>query len=203
MAVHVGSGDDMKVWNLPEKLLKSNSTFFTAALQSGFAEGISKIITLPEEDPDMFEYFVEWIYVGYGKKNPFEPDFFVSLWVLGDRLGCPLMQDDAMCDLALYYYDCHIEEDTLEEIYERSAPESKIRRFAIDKCLFDAREKCADGHEDGCSYLQFVKDNEDFAQQLAEATILLSNRKPKNPSDNTSSYLYAPSPCTSKKKSGS
>lgn len=29
--VHVGSGDDKKVWHLPEKLLKSKSTFFTAA----------------------------------------------------------------------------------------------------------------------------------------------------------------------------
>ena len=202
--MHVGSEDAKKVWHLPEKLLKSKSTFFTAALESGFAEGISKIITLPEENPDIFKYFVEWLYVGYDKSLLTGTDFLVPLWALADRLGCPLMQDVAMGKLIMYYDEAHIEVVTLNQIYELSAPESKIRRFAIDKCLHHVRLDCdcPGRHENRCTYLEFVKDNEDFAQQLAEATILLGSGEPNDPLCDASPYLCAPSPCTSKRRSG-
>ena len=201
--MHVGSGDDKKIWHLPEKLLKSNSTFFTAALEGGFAEGISKNITLPDEDPDIFKCFVEWLYVG-DQIAALGSVFLVWLWNLGDRLGCPLMQDDAICNIVLNYCNAHIEEITLKFIYEGSAPGSKLRRFAVDQCLLHVRQPREAWHNyEGCSYVHFVNDNEDFAQQLAEATILLGNEKPKDPFDDPSPYLYAPSPAKSKTRSGS
>ena len=201
--MHVGSGDAKKVWHLPEKLLMSNSTFFTAALQGGFAEGLSKNVKLPQEDAEIFKYFVEWLYVGYDQAAAFEPEFLVHLWTLGDRLGCSLMQNDAMRKLIAYEYDDHIEEVTLNQIYELSAPKSKIRRLAIDKCLYHIRQDCPGRHENRCTFLRFVKDNEDFAQQLAEATILLGSGDPNVPYRDKSPYLWAPSPAKSKTRSGS
>ena len=196
--MHVGSGNAEKVWHLPEKLLKSTSTFFTAALEGGFAEAISGNITLPEEDPDIFEYFVEWLYVGYDQEPAFEPDFSVSLWTLGDRLGCPLMQDDAMCDLLQYYSMYYIEEVTLKQIYKGSAPGSKIRQFAVDQCLFDLNQ-----NDNESSYLQFVNDSEDFAQQLAAAIVLLGSGDRINPCHDESQYLCAAKSCASKPTPGS
>ncbi len=194
--MHVGSGDARKVWHLPEKLLRSNTTFFTAALEDG---GISRKIRLPYEDPDIFQWFVVWLYVGCNQMAELEPDLQVHLWALGDRLGCPLMQDDAMCNLI--EYDCHLGEVTLKHIYELSAPESKIRRFAIDQFLLHARQGCP--HENRCSYLQLAKDNEDFAQQLTEAIILLGSEEPNDPYFDESPYLCAPSPARSRTRSGS
>ena len=193
MAVHVGSGHEKKVWNLPEKLLKSNSTFFTAALQSGFAEGISKNITLPEEDPDMFQWFVAWLYTGYDAiriAELGEQDLLVPFWTLGDRLGCPLMQDDAMGNLIEYHDECQLEDVILKQIYEGSTRGSKLRLFAVDQCLFDVRNHALWSEK---SYSQFVKENEDFAQELAEATILLGEGDPKNPLNDMSPYLFASS----------
>ena len=190
--MHVGSGDARKVWYLPDKLLKSKSTFFTAALEGGFAEGISRIITLREENPDIFQHFVVWLYFGGDQIAASDQGSLACLWALGDRLGCPLMQDDAMCDLIYFCYNDHIDEDTLNKIYELSAPNSKIRRFAVDQCLFDVREGCPERDEFTCPYLQFAKDNEDFAQQLAEATILLSSEEPNDPNCDESPYLLAP-----------
>ena len=201
--MHVGSGDAKKVWHLPAELLKSKSTFFTAALEGGFAEGISQIITLPEENPRIFQVFVAWLYVGNNQIVTNTPDFFVSMWALGDRLGCPLIQDDAMCGLVALHRHCHLDEVTLKQIYELSAPESKIRRFAVDKCLFDIRQDNPEWHENKCSYFRFAEDNEDFAQQLAVATILLGSGNPKDPRNDKSPYLFTPSTCTSEEKSGS
>ena len=195
--MHVGAGDAKKVWHLPEKLLKSKSTFFTAALEGGFAEGISKTVTLPEEDPDLFENFVEWLYVGFNQSAEWDGDTLIDQWTLGDRLGCALMQDDAMCKLIKYYVDYHPVLDTLERVYEVSTPESKLRRFVIDQCLYDIRHSCPK-MEVECTYLQFLKQNEDFAKQLGEATILLANEEPKDPSRDQNPYLCGPSPCTPK-----
>ena len=199
MAVHVGSGDDMKVWNLPEKLLKSNSTFFTAALEGGFAEGISKIIALPEENPDIFKDFVAWLYVGGNQFAGLDPVSLACLWTLGDRLGCPLMQDDAMCDLIICCSSDYIDEDTLKQTYEGSTRGSKLRQFAVDQCLFDVRNNAPED-DDEWSYPRFVKDNEDFAQEIAKATILLREADPRDPGNDKSPYLYAPSPSTSSTK---
>ena len=188
---------------MPEKLLKSQSEFFTAALEGGFAEGISKSVTLPEEDPNIFGYFVEWLFVGHDQSAAFESDFLVRLWTLGDRLACPMMQDEAMCNLIDIYSDGHIDVDTLKQIYELSAPGSKIRGFVIDQCLFDIRGNCLGRHHKEWSYLQFAKENADFAQQLAEETILLSNRKPNEPYRHRSPYLFGPLSCPSTPSSGS
>ncbi|KAF4556271.1 Hypothetical protein D9617_1g081470 [Elsinoe fawcettii] len=49
---------------LHTELLVSVSPFFAAALQGHFAESASQIVTLPEEKPDMFEWFVQWLYTG-------------------------------------------------------------------------------------------------------------------------------------------
>ena len=192
--MHVGSGDAEKVWHLPGKLLKSNSTFFTAALEGGFAEGTSQSITLTEEDPNIFQWFVVWLYVGFDPvlKIETELDFFVPLWLLGDRLGCPLMQDDAMCDLITYHHKWYIDEVNLKQIYEGSTRGSKLRRFAVDQCLHDVRKCCAQGYKDGWSYPRFAEDNEDFAQELAQATISLGDGDPTNPLHDKSSYLFTP-----------
>ena len=166
--------------------------FFTAALDGGFAEGISKIITLPEENPDIFQWFVVWLYAGHDPIPKLEEkDLLVPLWFLGDRLGCPSVQDDAMCNLILRCEDDYIDEDTLKQIYEGSTQGSKLRRFAVDQCLLDVRNR-APAEDVAWSYPRFVKDNEDFAQELAEATILLRSAVPKDPADDSYPYLCAP-----------
>ncbi|PNS21414.1 hypothetical protein CAC42_1193 [Sphaceloma murrayae] len=45
-------------------LLVATSPFFAAALQGHFTESSSQTVTLPEEKPDIFEWFVQWLYTG-------------------------------------------------------------------------------------------------------------------------------------------
>lgn len=46
------------------ELLTSASPFFAAALNSTFAEGLDQTVRLPEEKPDIFEWFLQWLYTG-------------------------------------------------------------------------------------------------------------------------------------------
>nr|OQO18170.1 hypothetical protein B0A51_14102 [Rachicladosporium sp. CCFEE 5018] len=47
-----------------KELLCSASPFFAAALNSTFAEGLDQTVRLPEEKPEVFEWFLQWLYTG-------------------------------------------------------------------------------------------------------------------------------------------
>ncbi|KAH9825850.1 PAB1-binding protein 2 [Teratosphaeria destructans] len=47
-----------------KELLTAASPFFDAALNSTFAEGMDNQVKLPEEKPDSFEWFLQWLYTG-------------------------------------------------------------------------------------------------------------------------------------------
>jgi hypothetical protein len=47
-----------------KELLTAASPFFAAALNSTFAEGLDQTVRLPEERPEIFEWFLQWLYSG-------------------------------------------------------------------------------------------------------------------------------------------
>ena len=47
-----------------KELITSASPFFAAALNSTFAEGMDQTVKLPEEKPEIFEWFLQWLYTG-------------------------------------------------------------------------------------------------------------------------------------------
>lgn len=63
-------GDDTNATRPPvtymvhKELLTSASPFFAAALTSTFAEGLDQTVRLPEEKPEIFEWFLQWLYTG-------------------------------------------------------------------------------------------------------------------------------------------
>ncbi|KAF1946163.1 hypothetical protein EJ02DRAFT_418927 [Clathrospora elynae] len=55
-------GPSKACWTLPLDLLTHASPFFRAALTGNFLEAKTKTVTLPCEDPQIFEFFVHWLY---------------------------------------------------------------------------------------------------------------------------------------------
>ncbi|KAJ9620969.1 hypothetical protein H2203_007556 [Taxawa tesnikishii (nom. ined.)] len=51
-------------FRLHKEVLTRASPFFAAALNGAFAEGMDQTVKLPEEKPDIFEWFVQWLYSG-------------------------------------------------------------------------------------------------------------------------------------------
>ncbi|KAK5133050.1 hypothetical protein LTR08_008255 [Meristemomyces frigidus] len=68
--VEVVVGDDsdksrpVTKYTVHKELLTSASPFFAAALNGTFAEGLDQSVRLPEEKPDSFEWFLQWLYTG-------------------------------------------------------------------------------------------------------------------------------------------
>lgn len=51
-------------YTIHRDLLTAASPFFAAALNGTFAEGLDQTVRLPEEKPEIFEWFIWWLYTG-------------------------------------------------------------------------------------------------------------------------------------------
>ncbi|KAK4118054.1 POZ domain-containing protein [Parathielavia appendiculata] len=60
MTIHCGD----RVFKAHRAIVCSQSAFFDKALTGGFSEAATSIINLPEDDPDVMERFLEFLYTG-------------------------------------------------------------------------------------------------------------------------------------------
>ena len=185
IAIRVSVEANQKTWHLPKKLLTTKSTFFAAALDGGFAEQDSKTVTLPEVLSEDFEVWIQWLYLGelYPKRKDRMNlhKALVRLWNLGDMLGCPMFQDEALAELVGRMSDNlsnihNMPPELLAFIWDACAPGSKLRKFAIDHCILDVRMGRSNS-ESREAYIQFVEDNEDFERAYAAASITNGHRE--------------------------
>ncbi|EON61235.1 hypothetical protein W97_00448 [Coniosporium apollinis CBS 100218] len=94
--VHVGPEPVRFV--LHETLACRVCPFFERAIQRGFAEATSRMITLADDEPETFSEVVSWIY-----RDELFPDIALpeypkniqlcKLWVLADKLCMPVLQN--------------------------------------------------------------------------------------------------------------
>ncbi|KAK5712890.1 hypothetical protein LTR17_017859 [Elasticomyces elasticus] len=88
--VEVTVGDAVKeVFHIHDQFLYRGSLFFEAALRPEWREGRERAVKLPEEDPDVFCCYMQYLYTGYVSCTTETPAGYhklVKLWVLADHL---------------------------------------------------------------------------------------------------------------------
>ena len=99
----VGKGAKQRTFAIHEDIAKQHSDFIAAALRNGFIEGATRTIRLPEEDPQHFEVFVNFVYTGRiysfkedDRRNEGCDDEWNRLgecWIVGDKLLAQNFQD--------------------------------------------------------------------------------------------------------------
>ena len=193
----VGSQNAATIWHLPKALLIHESSFFAAALSGPFAEAKLNSVTMPDDDPDVFELWIQWLLVA---DIACEFDvLWVKAWILGDKLGCLEFQNLVMIRLL----DSHspfqkaglIEPSTLRVAYEGSAPGSKLRKWAIDLVLFETsynKKGDPSALQRNIDWVSQTKDIEGFSQDYMEACVGCSLKGgPANPWFASNQYLEA------------
>ncbi|KAI9720579.1 MAG: hypothetical protein M1812_002759 [Candelaria pacifica] len=111
-------------WQLPTKLLTHQSPFFAACLHpSTFSESQTLTIQLPEDDPEIFDLFVQWLFTGsFENENP-QNVWTEKAWVLGDKLGVGAFKD--LCMRVLWGEYSGEDEDEFEEEASASAEQEE------------------------------------------------------------------------------
>jgi hypothetical protein len=137
--------------------LIEHSAFFRAACRNGWKEATSRVIPVPDVDPDMFRAYLYWVHrkqIAFDiletddDENPAGDlevqhalnDLF-ELWLLGDRLSDTTLRNRVM-DALLYIireYGPWIEDnaeaitpETVSLIWSRTAGHRAIRRLVVD-----------------------------------------------------------------------
>ena len=196
----VGSQDAATTWHLPKAHLIRQSPFFAAALNGSFAEAKLNSVAMPDDDPNLFRLWVQWLYIGKITKpilSVEDINVVVKAWILGDKLDCHIFQDVVMMQLLA----CHspkverplIGTSTLRTAYEGSAPGSKLRKWALNFFLFEIG-KTRDGTflslQRNILWVSETKDIEDFSQDYMEASVEFSLQgNPTNPYTNGQQYM--------------
>ena len=82
MTVLVGGQEPQQRFHLHKDLLCNVSEFFSAALTGNFKEAEDGKITLPEQNPETFKYFVHWLYTGSLKGFYYPRTIEPTIWDL-------------------------------------------------------------------------------------------------------------------------
>ncbi len=197
----VGSQDAATTWHLPKAHLIRQSPFFAAALNGSFAEAKLNSVAMPDDDPNLFRLWVQWLYIGKITKpilSVEDINVVVKAWILGDKLGCHIFQNVVMLHFSLASHSPNwegplIEPSTLRAAYEGSAPGSMLRKWAIDFFLFETRNKRygkVSAQQRNILWVSETKDIEDFSQDYMAASVECSlEGEPANPYDNVVQYM--------------
>ncbi|KAK4547282.1 hypothetical protein LTR36_000937 [Oleoguttula mirabilis] len=80
-----------------ENLIRSHSGFFEAALSKEWAENVERLVKLPEDRPEVFKAYVQWLYSGriysINDGNLRNYSLLARMYALGEKLIDPEFQD--------------------------------------------------------------------------------------------------------------
>ena len=141
---------------------------------------------MPDDDPDVFKIWIQWLFVA---EISCESDFvLVKAWILGDKLGCLEFQNRVMTKLldshSPYNMANMVKPSTVRVAYERSAPGSKLRKWAIDFFLYEtSSNKSAHSLlQKNIDWVSQTKGIEGFSQDYMETCVRCSlEGGPANP----------------------
>lgn len=139
--VHVGHLS--KRFMLHKNLVCRDSTFFNAACKGSFREADSNEVKLPDDEPETFDNFVQWLYTRDFERPMTESGWpkwecFFETYVLADKLGAPKFSNHVM-NLMVHEAETRWDQElSLPDAaavcvaYENTPGSSPLRRFLID-----------------------------------------------------------------------
>ncbi|KEQ74064.1 hypothetical protein M436DRAFT_44896 [Aureobasidium namibiae CBS 147.97] len=150
--VVVGSGANAKPFYVHKQLLCDSSTYFTTALNDGFAETKHQTIKLDDEDPDIFLTYVLWLYGGKLSREalpsdqtegPFENHLF-KLYVFADKRGVKNLANNTITMLAAHWVQKCVTMSEVAWVVLLLSPNDKLYELIQDHLILELREEILD-----------------------------------------------------------
>jgi len=137
-------GAEKRSFSIHKNLLCNAAPYFKAALDGGFAESKSQVLELPEDDEEVFERFVLWLYTNkLLEENQTMEDvsweILLGLYIFGEARGISGLQNEVI--------DTFIDKQEVADliptnraprIYENTPTDSPLRRLLVDWTAYQA-----------------------------------------------------------------
>ena len=190
MTVSVGSKNDIGIWRLPKKLLTRYSPFFAAALDGHFSEAESNSITLLDDNPQVFKFFVQWLYCGDDEGiMDFDTIIDVESWGFGDKILCHGFQNFVMSRLLQYHERNWLEPITLRLAYEECTAGSKLRQFVLDLFRYECVKYDTLRKQDGV-WVSTIKEVTDFGSDFTRSYLDCPDKNVLDPAAHPLTYMF-------------
>lgn len=141
-------GKDENVFNVHEDRLFEVSPFFKAAFESKFREATNRSMSLPEDDTDVVEQFVQWVYFGtldYERlkemKDLESPGFELTfrLYVFADKYDLAQIKSLICKDMFKAFKGINwgrLDKDTLTYVYQSTVKNDLLRTMIKDALVW-------------------------------------------------------------------
>ena len=148
----------------------ANSQFFARALQGAFREATEQVVSLPDDDPAVFDMYLQFcykskIFCGFPRSYVgFDRIYkaLVNAYVFGDKVQDPDFANAVMNTfiyiIAKNRYSSSLDEDIVALIYENTLVGSPLRQAVIDHYVWRARPEWMDAIGAKVAYQDFMKD---------------------------------------------
>lgn len=146
VTVNVGSDNAEENTFVPHaELLSFYSPFFKTMMSGNWPEAKTGIINLPDDDPDVFDVFQNWLY-GHGlvldgdQMN--DTAFILSLWVFGDKVQVHGFQNCAIEALRSAIIQPSARSFRLKDIqvaFANSGEGSPLRKLIVDLYVWEVQ----------------------------------------------------------------
>ena len=161
--VEVIVGPQKTVFKVHEGILTNAADFFARAFQGGFKESETKKLQLPSFLPDPFNRFMHYCYTGLiadiQERLKVKTTDLTDLWIIGDFLGLPNLQNDVMNCLVDQRKDDATNAPWPGDIYKNTREDSPLRTFVLD-CWIES------GHFDSLPHLHGDKVEQQFTPEI-------------------------------------
>lgn len=138
-------GEEQASFYVYRNVICESSSFFKAALNGAFKEGVECKVTLPEDDPDVFEQFLQWIYTKAYNISPITDTSpknlckqswqYVRLYVFAEKTQVNSLKDHILEQLyALRQRFGKVQAVTYECVefaYDHTPPDSALRKLLV------------------------------------------------------------------------
>jgi len=130
-------------------ILCDASPVFNAAFNGGFSESFKRSMNLPEDDPEVFERLVQWLYWKAYDLPPFVKGAsgdaqimfmrLARLYVAADKYGIIDLKNDVLDRLHKAYVDrvAITGYKVLDYVYPNTTAKSKLRAFLVASYVWD------------------------------------------------------------------
>ncbi|KAF2175249.1 hypothetical protein K469DRAFT_611324, partial [Zopfia rhizophila CBS 207.26] len=193
-----------------EKLICSSSDFFKNAMNRDWKESKQRLVHLEDDDPDMFQLYLHWLYRGtlpvrIDEPGPVGNSEYLQLakaYILGDKL-----QDGDFKDVVIHAIidKCKSKASDgrhwfpvgviLRCVYDNTPESSRARRLLVDIYVHHGSGNwLSDWWQSGkVAYSRFYQPDDipkDFLHDITIAFLDRRKEKEKRPTDNSSTCAY-------------
>ncbi len=133
-------GPDKKAYTLHKDLLCAHSPFFQKCLESSFLEKKQDQVELPEDSPEVFEHFINWIY----REDVIKPtdqaslELAIQTYVFADKLCMTTFKNRIMTRIRAYHETAGVHLDSLALWRSLDVPDKlPLERFLFDMAGYD------------------------------------------------------------------